>query len=235
MLGPEENKVKSMFAEIANRYDRANTVLSLGLHHSWRKKLVRLSHAQPGESVLDCATGTGDLAIEFKQAVGPSGRVVGTDFCPEMLNSAPTKAQLKALSIEFQVADVLNLPFADQSFNISSISFGIRNVADPMQAIRELGRVVRRETGRVMILEFGQVSTPVIKETYNLYSSQILPRVGGWITGKRDAYQYLQNSSAQFPSGEAFARMMRQTGLFNRVVAKPILFGLAYAYRGDRK
>jgi len=149
--GPDPEKIRSMFASISARYDRANTVLSGGIHHLWRRNAVRRSGAQGGDAVLDCATGTGDLAIAFKKAVGPSGRVVGTDFVPEMLQYAREKAK----DIAFEVADVTRLPYPDGSFDVASISFGIRNVNEPRRGIAEMARVVG-SGGRVIVLEFGQ-------------------------------------------------------------------------------
>src|SRR5699024_10024236 len=113
--------VRRMFADIASDYDKINTILSLGIHHLWRAKTVKLSGAQTGDKVLDCATGTGDLAISFKKTVGDSGLVIGSDFCEEMMESAPQKAQEKNLDINFEVADVMNLPFNDNRFTIASI------------------------------------------------------------------------------------------------------------------
>ena len=129
--GPDPTRIKSMFGSIAGRYDRANTIMSAGVHHLWRRAAVRWSGAKPGDAVLDCATGTGDLAIAFKKAVG-NGRVVGTDFTPEMIELARRKSS----DITFEVADVTALPFDDDSFDIASISFGIRNVGDPAQRDR---------------------------------------------------------------------------------------------------
>src|SRR5207302_5431352 len=125
--GAMSAEVRRMFASIARRYDAANQVLSLGVHRGWRREAVRLSGARPGDRVLDCATGTGDLALSFKRAVGASGLVVGTDFCAEMLASAPGKARKAGLEVRFEVADALALPFAPGSFDIASIGFGIRN------------------------------------------------------------------------------------------------------------
>jgi demethylmenaquinone methyltransferase/2-methoxy-6-polyprenyl-1,4-benzoquinol methylase len=218
-----------MFASIASRYDRANTILSGGVHHAWRKSAVRWSGARAGESVLDCATGTGDLAIAFKKAVGKGGRVVGTDFVPEMLEFARRKRG----DITFDVADVTALPFDDAAFDISSISFGIRNVHDPERAIAELARVVR-SGGRVMILEFGQPQSRAFRKLYDSYRRTILPRLGGAVTGRKQAYEYLESSAGQFPSGEAFARMMRENGAFASVEWKPLTFGIAYLYKGTK-
>ncbi len=218
-----------MFASIASRYDRANTILSAGVHHRWRRQAVRFSAARPGESVLDCATGTGDLAIAFRKAVGPGGRVTGIDFVPEMLEIA----RRKRADITFDVADVTALPYDDAAFDISSISFGIRNVHDPERAIVELARVVR-SGGRVIILEFGQPRSRTFGALYDFYRRTILPRLGGAVTGQKQAYEYLETSAARFPSGETFAKMMRESGAFASVEWKPLTFGIAYLYKGTK-
>ncbi|HEX9602680.1 MAG TPA: ubiquinone/menaquinone biosynthesis methyltransferase, partial [Myxococcales bacterium] len=169
-------QVREMFASIARRYDAANEVLSLGVHRAWRRAAVRLSGVLPGDRVLDCATGTGDLALAFKRAVGPSGEVVGTDFCAEMLASAPAKAQRAGLPVRFEVADALSLPYADASFDVASIGFGIRNVDDPVRCLREMARVVR-PGGRVVVLEFGQPRGP-FGALFRVYSRQVMPALG---------------------------------------------------------
>jgi demethylmenaquinone methyltransferase/2-methoxy-6-polyprenyl-1,4-benzoquinol methylase len=229
--GPDAEKIRSMFGEIAGDYDRANTVLSGGVHHLWRKSLVAWSGARFGQRVLDCATGTGDLAIEFKRAVGPVGEVIGTDFCAEMLAFAPAKALRLGLEIKFEKADVTQLPFEAARFNCASISFGIRNVQNPLQGLNELARVVK-PGGAVMVLEFGQPSIPGFREAYNAYSRYVLPVIGGWLTGRKRAYDYLQNSSSQFPCGEDFKAMMMKTGRFESCEAKSLTFGIAYMYKG---
>jgi demethylmenaquinone methyltransferase/2-methoxy-6-polyprenyl-1,4-benzoquinol methylase len=219
-----------MFGSIAGRYDRANTILSAGVHHRWRKATVRWSGAKSGEAVLDCATGTGDLAIAFRKAVGAIGRVVGTDFTPEMIELARAKAG----DIEFDVADVTKLPYGDATFDISSISFGIRNVADPRRGIAELARVVR-SGGRVMVLEFGQPPNRAFRALYDLYRARILPRLGGLVTGEQDAYAYLERSAGRFPCGEEFAALMRDSGDFASVDFRPLTFGIAWLYRGVKR
>ncbi|HEX9162445.1 MAG TPA: class I SAM-dependent methyltransferase [Thermoanaerobaculia bacterium] len=215
-----------MFASIAGRYDRANTILSAGVHHRWRRAAVRWSGAREGDSVLDCATGTGDLAIAFGNAVG-RGRVVGTDFVPEMLEIARTKAA----NIEFEAADVTTLPYPDAAFDISSIAFGIRNVGDPRRGVAELARVVR-SGGRVIVLEFGQPRNRIFRPLYEFYRRTILPRLGGAITGRRQAYEYLESSASRFPCGEDFAQLMRDSASFTSVEWKPLTFGIAYLYKG---
>jgi demethylmenaquinone methyltransferase/2-methoxy-6-polyprenyl-1,4-benzoquinol methylase len=223
-------EVRQMFSSIATRYDVTNEVLSLGIHRLWRRKAVRLSGAKPGDAVLDCATGTGDLALAFKRQVGETGRVVGTDFCKEMLDSAPAKAEREGLRVEFQVADAMALPFADNSFDVASIAFGIRNVDDPVKCLSEMARVVR-PGGRVVVLEFGQ-PTGFFGALFRFYSKVVMPRVGGLLTGNRAAYEYLPRTSAAFPAGDRFLALMEQSGGYKDRVAHPLTFGTSYVYVG---
>lgn len=234
MTGPDAEKIRNMFSKVAAKYDQTNSVLSLGIHHLWKNKLVRLSGAKPGQHVLDCATGTGDLAIAFKKKVGSEGRVVGTDFCAEMLIPAPDKAKKLNLDIEFQQADVMNLPYADKLFDISSISFGIRNVSNPVKGLSEMARVTK-SGGYVAVLEFGQMDLPLLGSLYKIYSEKILPQIGGWITRQKDAYEYLQKSSAQFPHRENFESLMKETGAFSETRYVPVSGGIAYIYLGKVK
>jgi demethylmenaquinone methyltransferase / 2-methoxy-6-polyprenyl-1,4-benzoquinol methylase len=226
-------KVRNMFADIAEDYDRVNSILSMGIHHIWRNQTVLESGARPGDAVLDCATGTGDLAISFKKAVGDDGYVLGTDFCKEMIEFAPEKAKDNDLHVDFEVADAMNLPYEDDRFDIASIAFGIRNVDDPVQAIQEMSRVVR-SSGKVVVLEFGQPEG-LLKYPYQLYSKHIMPAVGGWLSGNREAYTYLPETSAAFPAGDAFLALMRKTESFSQVRAEKQTGGIAYIYVGTVK
>jgi demethylmenaquinone methyltransferase/2-methoxy-6-polyprenyl-1,4-benzoquinol methylase len=231
---PEAQNIQKMFSAIAPSYDKANTILSLGIHHLWKQKVVKLSGAKPGDSILDCATGTGDLAILFKEKVGSLGQVIGTDFCEEILALAPAKAELKDLKITFETADVTQLPYADRNFDVASISFGIRNVKNLDKALTELARVTKT-TGKVVVLEFGQVRLPVFKNIYNLYSNTILPWIGGKISGSPEAYKYLNDSAARFPSGENFVNRALKTGAYKDMTCKELSFGIAYIYIGTPK
>ena len=223
-------KVRSMFADIAEDYDRINTVLSFGVHHRWRKIAIKQSGADIGHRVLDCATGTGDLAIAFKQKVGKEGYVLGTDFCAPMIAPAPEKAKSRGLEIDFEVADAMDLPYENDSFDISSISFGIRNVDEPVVALKEMARVVK-PGGRVIVLEFGQPKG-LIKIPYNLYSQHIMPTIGGWLSGNRDAYTYLPKTSATFPAGKNFLKLMEESNAFIDYRAVRLTGGIAYIYVG---
>lgn len=220
-----------MFAGIAGRYDAANEVLSFGVHRLWRAAAVRRSGAREGDRVLDCATGTGDLAFAFRRAVGPAGSVVGTDFCAPMLEVARRKAQARGLAVRFEEADALALPFESGAFDVASIAFGIRNVDDPLACLREMARVVR-PGGRVVVLEFGQPRGP-FGALYRLYSRTALPFVGKLVTGQGAAYQYLPRTAAAFPAGDRFLELMGRSGAFARSSAEPLTFGAAFVYVGE--
>lgn len=223
--------VHNMFSDIAPKYDAANSILSLGIHHRWRRRTVKESGAVPGLRVLDCATGTGDLAIAFAEAVGPTGKVTGTDFCADMLAFAPKKSKDRGLDITWEVQDAMNLTYPDNSFDIASIAFGIRNVDDPVQALRDMARVVR-PGGLVLVLEFG---TPRwwMKPLFSFYSRIVIPLVGGLVSGQREAYRYLTRTSAAFPTGDAFLNLMDASGGYvsRRTIA--LTGGIAYLYVGE--
>ncbi len=223
-------EVRRMFASISGRYDLLNTILSLGVHHRWRKRTVKMTGAAEGMSVLDCATGTGDLAIAYKKAVGSTGVVVGTDFCAEMLEPAPEKSRKEGLRIVWEVADAMDLPYDDERFDISSIAFGIRNVDDPVTALSEMARVVK-PNGKVVVLEFGQ-PYGLMKYPFRWHSKYVIPFLGGLISGNSDAYQYLPETSAAFPAGDRFLSLMKKTGRFKSFESKSLMQGIAYIYVG---
>lgn len=224
-------EVRRMFSSISDRYDLLNTVLSFGIHHSWRKKAVAFSGAKVGMSVLDCATGTGDLAIAFKKAVGAEGTVYGTDFSGEMLRKAPAKSNKKGVEVIWEEADAMDLPYEDNRFDISSIAFGIRNVDDPEVVLSEMARVVK-PGGKVVVLEFGQPSG-FIKYPYRWHSKYVIPFLGGLLSGNREAYRYLPETSAAFPASGQFTALMEKTGCFGALKCSPLMQGIAYIYIGS--
>lgn len=229
------SSVRHMFARIAPRYDVANDVLSFGVHRLWRRAAVRRLGVQRGMSVLDLCTGTGDFAFTFAEAVGPEGRVVGLDFVEEMIGQARRKLGRKPAGIqeavEFVVGDAMQLPFADRTFDVISVAFGIRNVDEPQRCLREMKRVLK-PGGRALVLEFGRPTWPLFSQVYRLYSSYWMPAVGGVISGDREAYEYLPRTSREFPDGANFASMMKSSG-FDSVSSLAFLGGVAYAYFGS--
>ena len=184
----------------------------------------------PGDAVLDCATGTGDLALAFKRAVGAEGDVVGTDFCAEMLAHAPAKAKRAGLELSWEVQDAMNLTFEDDRFDVASISFGIRNVDEPAAAIASMARTVK-SGGRVVVLEFGQPDG-AFGAVYRWYSGNVIPFIGGLMTGEKEAYAYLNRTSSAFPCGQEFVDLMQSSASFSDVRAISMTGGVCWLYIG---
>ena len=176
-----------MFDRIARRYDLVNTVLSAGTDGGWRRRAARTTGLTAGGSALDVACGSGKLAAELARIAGPNGRVVGLDFSAQMLEVARREHS----GIEFMEGDALRLPFADGAFDVSTIAFGLRNLADPVLGLREMLRVVR---GRAVVLEFVKPPKGLVGSTYRLYLRTLLPAVGGAISGDSTAYRYLSDT-----------------------------------------
>lgn len=223
-------KVQQMFAGIAPRYDRLNTILSLGLHHYWRWLAVRWSGVSETSTVLDCATGTGDLAFALKKKA-PHGVVVGRDFCLEMVEVARTKSTKYNIDVRFEQGDMMCLPDANCSYDLATVAFGIRNVDDPSTALKEMARVVRSE-GKVIVLEFGQPEGVLFGPLYRWYSRWIIPLLGRMVSKDRDAYEYLPETAARFPCGTAFERIMQETNCFDSVSIRPLNAGVLWYYEG---
>jgi demethylmenaquinone methyltransferase / 2-methoxy-6-polyprenyl-1,4-benzoquinol methylase len=225
-------QVREMFSSIAPRYDVTNVVLSLGIDRLWRRAAVRESGAAPASRILDCATGTGDLALALRRAVEPGGSVVGVDFCAAMLEPARAKAHRAGLDdVRFEVGDAMALAYPEAAFDIATIAFGIRNVDDPVRCLQEMSRVVR-PGGRVVVLEFGQPSG-AWGALYRFYSRRLMPAVGGLLTGNRSAYAYLPRTAAAFPAGERFLGLMDEAGTFASRRARSLTGGVAFIYVGE--
>ncbi len=219
-----------MFSDISERYDVGNDVLSFGAHRLWKSYMVRQARAPRGGRVLDLATGTGDIALLFSDAVGAEGEVVGVDFSPGMIEQANKRPKNRRPNLRFEVGDAMNLRFGTDSFDICSISFGIRNVDDPVQALAEMRRVVK-PGGRVVVLEFGQ-PRGLFGQLYRFYSETILPVIGGVVSGNREAYSYLNRTAAAFPCREDFTDLMRRAG-FRKASWKGLFGGIAFLYIGE--
>lgn len=224
------SQIDNMFSQIAKKYDIMNNVLSFGIHKSWKNKTVKLSEAKLNDNVLDCASGTGDLAIKFKQKVGVSGKVIASDYNNDMLNIAKEKFNKGLYDIEVLQADAQYLPFEDNFFDVCSIGFGIRNVDSTEICIKEMARVVK-SGGKVVILEFGQPKG-FFKYIYGIYNKTILPLMAKIIANNEFAYNYLTDSASKFPCREEFLNIMRKAEYFKEVEFTALTFGIAYIYIG---
>lgn len=226
-------RVRNMFAGIAKRYDLLNHVLSLNIDKRWRRATVQATLPVGAEPILDVCTGTGDLAFAYRDAVGGRAPVVGSDFCREMLVVARDKDCGRSHPVTFVEADALQLPFPENAFQLVSVAFGLRNVADTRGGIAELVRVAK-PGGRVVILEFSRPRIPILRSLYLAYFKYLLPRIGQSLSkSKDDAYHYLPASVLEFPDGQELCQLLAEHGLRN-VTAKPLTFGIATLYVGEK-
>ncbi len=222
---PDAVYVRDAFARIADRYVLTNHVLSCGADIWWRKVVTARIRKWKPARLLDVASGTGDLALEIQDAC-PDCEVIASDFCAEMLAHAASRGIAKTI-----VADALSLPFPDGSFDVVTVAFGLRNMADYPAALREMHRVLK-PGGRLLILDFS-LPDGIFRTPYRLYLHHVLPRMAGWVTGERDAYEYLGGSIEQFPSGAAMTGLMETCG-FAETDATPLTFGVVSIYQGTR-
>ncbi|MFM7522385.1 MAG: bifunctional demethylmenaquinone methyltransferase/2-methoxy-6-polyprenyl-1,4-benzoquinol methylase UbiE [Planctomycetota bacterium] len=235
------SRVRGMFAEIAPRYDLVNRLLSGGIDVRWRRETVR--RAPPpsaGGAILDVCTGTGDLAIAYadragaaEAAGGPPTRIVASDFCAPMLDRGRDKARARHPQVEWVEADAMALPFPDASFDLVTVAFGLRNIADTSRGLGEMARVCR-PGGTLAILEFSLPESAALRSGYLWYFRNVLPRLGNAVArNASDAYTYLNRSVEAFPSGEALAELVRRAG-FRDVVQHPLTLGIAALSLAER-
>ncbi len=229
------DRVKKMFSEIAPRYDLMNHVLSLNIDRYWRQTAVRLVPAVGDAPILDLCTGTGDLAFAYQRAARQAPPIVAADFCGRMLRLGEQKKRRRGLDgqITFVEADAQQLPFDDDQFQIVCVAFGLRNVADTDRGLGEMTRVCR-QGGRVSVLEFSRPRLPPLSTLYAIYFRYVLPSVGQRLAkNNMSAYEYLPQSVAEFPDGEALATRMRTAGLQD-VWFRPLTLGVATLYVGTK-
>lgn len=231
---PERQDVWQMFDRIAHRYDLLNRTLSMGIDISWRKKLAAMLPPQPGLRVLDLATGTADVPLALCDYNADVTEVVGMDLSEGMLALGKQKvtAAARDAQIQLSVGDAMQIPAEERSFDAVTISFGIRNVPDVSQTLREMYRVLR-PGGYGLVLEFSTPEIPGWKQAYLLYLRHLLPRVGAMISGDSKAYRYLNQTIETFPYGQAFCNLMIEAG-FTEVEGVELTGGIATIYRGMR-
>lgn len=231
---PSRSEVWRMFDRIAPRYDLLNRVLSFGRDVTWRKRMARHLPAGRPLEVLDLATGTADQLLFLLDAGADVRAGMGMDMAEQMLDRGRGKIAQRGLGerLTLRTGDATSIPAPADSFDVVTISFGIRNVVDVGQALREMARVLR-PGGRALILEFSLPANRLVRGGHLFYLRRVLPRIGGWVSGDPRAYRYLNQTIETFPYGPAFSRLMRDAG-FVDCQAHPLTLGVASIYQGDK-
>jgi len=224
-------RVRGVFDSVAKRYDLMNDLMSAGLHRAWKAYTVAVANVQPGDRVLDIAAGTGDLTRAFARAAGPQGTVVHTDINEAMLRVGRDRLLDEGLSLPTLACDAERLPFADASFNLVSVAFGLRNMTHKDMALAEMARVLR-PGGRLLVLEFSKVA-PALQKAYDWYSFSVLPRLGQWVAGDASSYRYLAESIRMHPDQAVLKELMRTAG-FGHVDVHNLTGGVAALHVGVR-
>jgi demethylmenaquinone methyltransferase/2-methoxy-6-polyprenyl-1,4-benzoquinol methylase len=235
LLDKRQTRIRRMFGAIAPVYDLLNHLLSLNIDRWWRRRTTQLAPPPTDAPLLDVCTGTGDLALAYDEAAGGRTPIVAADFCLPMLRPALDKVRRRKASerIHFLEADAQRLPFPNDTFGLTTVAFGLRNVADTDRGLAEMVRVTR-PGGRIAILEFSQPRHWLLGRLYRFYFRVVLPRIGQLVSrSKDDAYKYLPASVMEFPDGEALAERLRGQGLIE-VTWHPLTFGIATLYLGTK-
>jgi demethylmenaquinone methyltransferase / 2-methoxy-6-polyprenyl-1,4-benzoquinol methylase len=231
---PESKKsqVQKMFDGIAHRYDFLNHFLSFGVDHSWRKNAIRKLQPFKPATILDVATGTGDLAIAALK-IAPQ-KVIGVDISQSMIDVGIEKIENAKLTnyVNFALADAENLPFPDESFDAATCAFGVRNFENPLIGLSEIHRVLK-PAGKIVILEFSNPGKFPFKYFYKFYFNTILPLMGRWISKDKSAYSYLPESVSYFPQGEKFIELLNKAG-FKNASFSLLSFGIVSLYFAER-
>ncbi len=231
---PEDEKagrVRGVFGSVASKYDLMNDAMSLGIHRLWKDAMMDWLAPRSGQTLLDVAGGTGDIAFRFLRRAG-SGRATVLDLTEEMLAEGRRRAEAEQLgaSLDWIVGDAMALPFADNTFDVYTISFGIRNVTRPEDALAEAFRVLK-PGGRLMVLEFSQIPNDLMQRVYDLYSFHIIPRLGQAVAQDRESYQYLVESIRRFTDQKTFLQMIRMAG-FENAKYRNLSMGIACLHSG---
>jgi demethylmenaquinone methyltransferase / 2-methoxy-6-polyprenyl-1,4-benzoquinol methylase len=207
-------RVRGVFESVADKYDVMNDLMSFGIHRLWKRFLFSQTNLRPGQRALDVAGGTGDIALGLARQVGPTGRVVLSDINGAMLANGRDRVidAGQVATIACTVANAERLPFRDQTFDVVTIAFGLRNVTDKAAALRDMRRVLR-PGGQLLVLEFSHPTAPGLKPVYDAYSFNILPKLGEWVANDAASYQYLAESIRMHPDQETLLGMFRDAGL----------------------
>ncbi len=231
---PEADKagrVMGVFNSVASKYDVMNDMMSGGIHRIWKDAMMDWLAPRAGQRLLDVAGGTGDIAFRFLKRAG-TGHATVLDLTEVMLVEGRKRAEADRLqdSLDWVVGDAMALPFGDNSFDVYTISFGIRNVTRPQDALNEAFRVLK-PGGRLMVLEFSQLPNAGLQKLYDLYSFNVIPVMGKVITGDRESYRYLVESIRNFPDQATFLAMLRQAG-FENAKYRNLSLGIAALHSG---
>ncbi|WP_079530631.1 demethylmenaquinone methyltransferase [Halobacillus hunanensis] len=230
----KEERVHHVFEKIYKRYDRMNSIISFQQHRLWRKEVMKRMNVSKGDHTLDVCCGTGDWTMALAEEVGPSGKVVGLDFSVNMLSvGIKKKLQSKMKHVEFEHGNAMELPFDDDQFDFVTIGFGLRNVPDYLQVLKEMHRVVK-PGGKVVCLETSQPESPVFKRLYYFYFRNIMPLFGKLFAKSYQEYSWLHESAKDFPGKDELAAMFQQAGLTN-VKVKSFTGGVAAMHLGEKQ
>ena len=223
--------VHGVFTRVANRYDLMNDLMSVGIHRLWKDAMMDWLAPRAGQRLLDVAGGTGDIAFRFL-ARAPEARATVLDMTESMLIEGQKRAEAENLvdRLDWVAGDAMALPFADNTFDVYTISFGIRNVTRIPDALAEAFRVLK-PGGRLMVLEFSQLPNPALQWAYDRYSFNVIPTLGQAVANDRESYQYLVESIRKFPDQHSFATMIRQAG-FEQVKYRNLTMGVAALHSG---
>ena len=208
------SRVRGVFDSVASRYDLMNDIMSMGVHRLWKRYAVELAGIRRGQTILDLASGTGDLADRFADLTGPEGMVLMTDINAAMLAEGRRRIINRGIvgNVVMAQSNAERLPFADDTFNCITIGFGLRNVTDKPAALRSMARVLK-PGGRLLILEFSKPSLGAIQPLYDLHLFKVLPALGKYVAKDADSYQYLAESIRMHPNQEEMLRLMEEAGL----------------------
>lgn len=229
--GDKAGLVRGVFSSVASKYDIMNDAMSFGIHRIWKDAMMDWLAPRAGQKLLDVAGGTGDVSFRFLKRAG-AGHATVLDLTEQMLIEGRKRAEAERLgaSLDWIVGDAMELPFEDNTFDVYTVSFGIRNVTRPQRALEEAYRVLK-PGGRLMVLEFSRIPNDPLQKMYDFYSFNAIPVMGQVITGDRDSYQYLVESIRKFPDQDSFLQMVKDAG-FDNAKYRNMTMGVACLHSG---